>query len=644
MGKLSGKIGLEMEETRDANNYKWWLKAVESDDVSTVNDALCAADDSERNILLNGSFHYNHKLPDALRHHSSLARVNFQLTRPWCIAGVASAHNVMNFMLSQGVDAGQKDLKGYNVVHALIMTAFLDPTLEETMTATYVALQQVLSLDQLKALLEDSNDEGYKPIEYAGHLSVYLLLQEIFKTEGIYLFKEEVNSVYTIDWYKVTDYEKPDSKNRRKYSPIYMLMMVEDGRLTDDITNDVFAIPLVQNWTKFKMKTVFPTLICWFLVRVLFIVSFLMTDIPVSELIKHINDAPISPHKNEAPDITTPFYTENISIDVNSSTVTPTEANTCMASLSGAPFNQTVYTIFIFYLMIHALAVILYDILECFLLMNRAKFFRNPKGWKDCTINYWFYRLTQFFQAAMILTYQTSKIMDYSFGIRFSPLLVNFIYINITMSIIWSLLFFVQLMPWIGHFVLALVSMVMKLFQFMFIFCAFSFPFVGTFQRLMNSGKTIGECPPEFENFGYSFYTVFTVMLNMVDFRKFNPQDRASVFLLHAIYIFMTAILLINFLIALFSTSFLRIDDHKQVVQTAQRLSVIWLIEERMRRFCPCLYRWWFNKVFPKMGDSEYAVPCMVICEKTKSKLGSDACVRPQSAKRKRPLMAFMIK
>ena len=60
-------------------------------------------------------------------------------------------------------------------------------------------------------------------------------------------------------------------------------------------------------------------------------------------------------------------------------------------------------------------------------------------------------------------------------------------------------------------------------------------------------------------------YTVFTIMLNIVNLTSFHIHNQTILYLLHMAYIFMMAILMLNFLIALFSHSVAEIMAHKEV-------------------------------------------------------------------------------
>ena len=84
-------------------------------------------------------------------------------------------------------------------------------------------------------------------------------------------------------------------------------------------------------------------------------------------------------------------------------------------------------------------------------------------------------------------------------------------------------------------------------------------------------------------------------MLNMIDLTEYDVLDDITLYGLHIVYVFMIAILLLNFLIALLSTAAAEVALNRYAIMVVQRLSVLCLIE---RRFSWALY--WLYKPISK--------------------------------------------
>lgn len=629
MGKLT-KVGVRMEPQLDESKYKGWLQALMRDDVCTVEHTLQNADIIGRKELLNGTFLFENDIPICVVKHIK-GYVDYRVNKPWAIAAISHALDSMKSMLSYDVDVYQTDNDGNNVVHVLVMMAYLDTSLEKRMNETYTFLKENLRTEQLKGLLHRENQNGYRPIELAVHLDCLQIFQNIFKTDGVYFSREDLDSVYSIEWFNVDDYEGTKNGSRRHRSPLYALLLIQDAQAEEEVTKCLFDSPFVQTWTKLKMQSCMPYIIMWVALRVCYIGAFIFTDTvePVHEVI----------------DLTYNNTTPNYDANLTSSSSEIIRGEDCIAK-NRVTVPRTIYIIVSFYLMFHSFIVVCFDIFESFDFMCTKKkhVLQTPRGLKRPIVNYGFYRISQFFQSFMLLLNITSRNTSTFTNNQMPRTIENLFYINITLSIVWSFLFFVQLLPWIGHFVIAVQSMMMKLARFLVIFLVFSLPFIGSFQRLLNQEKYVGSCPEEFNSFGNSFYSVFMIMLNMVNLRDFSPADPFCTYALHGFYVFMTSILLINFLVALFSTSFARVDDNKKLIQTVQRLSVAWLVEERATRyFSKRVYDWFMKRSFPTK-NGEIWFPCLKICSQQQDTTVLHT-MRPGSAnKMRKPIMTYMIR
>ncbi len=92
----------------------------------------------------------------------------------------------------------------------------------------------------------------------------------------------------------------------------------------------------------------------------------------------------------------------------------------------------------------------------------------------------------------------------------------------------------------------------------------------------------------------------------MVDLREIVGSEHTALAVLHFIFVFMVSILLLNFLIAVFSDSVNIVNQNHDVVYNIQQLSVILTVERRVqwlfRKWYICMskkcFDWEDNKVF----------------------------------------------
>ena len=86
-------------------------------------------------------------------------------------------------------------------------------------------------------------------------------------------------------------------------------------------------------------------------------------------------------------------------------------------------------------------------------------------------------------------------------------------------------------------------------------------------------------------------YSLFTTMLNMVDFRSIDMRNVKILLFGHVVFTFLISIMMINFFIALLSNTVSLVDSHMKSAIVRQRITVSFLIESRLAWLCSGLYR-----------------------------------------------------
>ena len=76
----------------------------------------------------------------------------------------------------------------------------------------------------------------------------------------------------------------------------------------------------------------------------------------------------------------------------------------------------------------------------------------------------------------------------------------------------------------------------------------------------------------------------------MINLRDIDGPEPVSFYILHVLYVFMVSVLLLNFLIAIFSDSVNNVNQNHDVIYDIQKLSIVLAVEERVQR----LLRKWY--------------------------------------------------
>ena len=566
---------------------KEWLQAILNDDIESVENIINNCSQGDRNRLINGMFRFQEDIQSYLTQGIDLKPYALcPVTRPWCIAAVAGAHKVMDALLRYGVDVRQYDENRNNVVHALVYVAFLNPKLEKQLTFTYKYIRKVLPVGKCRDLLISENSIGFRPLELAAQVGTFSLFTALFNTEGVYLNKQQSHGVYTIQWFDITEYEMHGPENRRNRSPLLSLMLLHPNKLSDPSTDALFRSDVIQSWVSTKIKSNSSFVWVWFIVRMFFLMVFIIYDLSGSWVTAR---SPVRPILNAT--------------GAGNGT---TYRQPCVGELLEIP--TWLHDILGGYLLIQSSISVIYYVVWISNYLSkrfRSNMYQLPTGHKKLLVSRDFYIFCQFLLCTGILFGMTYVTVRKHLDVTLPQTMVSYIYFETWIGLIWSVLFFAQMLPWIGHFVIAVQRMVTDLLKFTLVYSVFLAAFSIAFARMTYPGKDYA-CPKSFESFDRSIYSTIITMLNMVQYQRFNVDDSLGLSTLHVVYVFMVAVMLLNFLIALFSNSVTYVYDNRRVIETVQKLSVIFMLEDTLVWVAPCLRKYVLRKYFSRSDERIY--------------------------------------
>ena len=165
------------------------------------------------------------------------------------------------------------------------------------------------------------------------------------------------------------------------------------------------------------------------------------------------------------------------------------------------------------------------------------------------------------------------------------PYLNQELFICIAIGSVGSVLFLLQFAPEIGKYVTATQRMIMSLIRCNFVIFIFALPCAATFPKFITVNAN-GVCPMEYKSLTASLYTSFLLVVNMVDVRNFEAICQESLWLMHVMYFFFVVVLLLNFLIAIFSDAYTEVAENYEIVSTIQWICMLTTEDFRIPQFC----------------------------------------------------------
>ena len=557
------------EKLLNFERYRHYFIALRDNDVELVSSMLSEADELEKDALLNGRFDFGQ---DSTIPVVATARVS----QPLFIATVFASMETVELLLKEGADLFQVNVSNGNILHSLVAGSSFDSFLEERSVYVYKKLVSLLDESQLNNLLMHESSDGLRPLEQAVNLGTLALYEAMQLTPGVYVTKTIEKGVFKEEWIDITEYETYDPGHRRAKSPPFLMAFLDKNVLSNPKDVAVVQSDFITSWMNKKMKSTWFIIVFWAFLRIIY-ASMFFIYITKGQKVKHI----------EIETATRGSLLENDSI------LACQQQKDCENEYMYFTASPTVGQIMVVYSTIHSILCVGTTILSRRqynldkLDLYRAKLTRK----KNCILDHTFYVLNHMITNILYVVGEILVILD----LEGTHTLVNILVILTCITSVWSVIYFIQVLPSIGYFAIVLQRMVYVLIQFTIVFVLVMLPFPHAFYRLLQGKDGCGN--QEFSpSFHVAYYNTFTVLLNMVDFTQFESSldsgDYLLLLLLHNFYVFLLPILMINFLIALLSASVGEVHERKEVVMAIQKLCVITQTQRHMQQFW-CMRSLW---------------------------------------------------
>ena len=566
--------------------FQFWYDALIANDAPFIHELLQVCSEDESHLLLNGQFVFEEKRNNTawLNARFDIPPCNFQL--PLCLALSSNSGEALKILIQRGADLLQRDTGGHNIIHALILISAVHA--KKDFSNLYADIMETMDVDHKREILFMENEDAYRPLEFAGLLEEFHLQLFILRTRGVYLFSEGNQGAYERLLYDVTDYETHGAKSRRGRSPLFMMLLATKAGLASEQDREALMSIPFQRWRHIKKMSNLVWFRVWLVLRLLFIILTLATISYLAKL--------LASRKNIAFANATEYY--NCS-DLNALDFR-NDSCPSMTYIQYTCDNSSLIITAVALCGVCALIFIsnVYTTMKRFCkrsLPNSTKFQR-----KDYLVSIVFYDAVQFLISISFFVMSASVLLllQSSYHGTVYTLFVVFYIIGNTLQI-WSILFFLQFSPGIGHFAITIQRILGDISSFLFIFVLF----LGSFSRLFEGVLTLnGYCNElRFQQEG-TLYSTFILMLNMIDVSDYR-QVYYSLDLLHVAFVVVVCILLLNFLIAIMSNTVQEVDQYRNIITPLQHLHTYLSIEEHFRWIFGFLYRRYHRHHLVVEGD-----------------------------------------
>ncbi len=255
--------------------------------------------------------------------------------------------------------------------------------------------------------------------------------------------------------------------------------------------------------------------------------------------------------------------------------------------------NDAFTILCIIYLMLSCTLGIAIDIYE--IALNFKSWTRNhtsaychtPKGKKKLLYNYAAHRFKQLFVHVIMLMSVSFRILRFMFQFESSAFFSGLIHFMIVSHMGMILVFFLQIMPKVSFYAVILQRMTSTfMLHFSCIFTVVAFPYIIAIHRLVNFSQP--NCQENFTTGYHTIYSVFLLTFNMVDFTNIEGSDDHLIILyvVHIVFVLLIGVLLINFLIALFTNYVGRVVEFRHIIVPVHMMAILGVVDTRLERHC----------------------------------------------------------
>ncbi len=440
-------------------------------------------------------------------------------SRPLFQAVMFGSFECVEVLRNLGANILQQEKHGWNIVHYLAVVSYFSLDYETKAVKIFKKLIVRLESFEIQALLLMEDKEGMRPLELAVHCGCLILARNILNTDGVYLVKVQRRGLTEKSWYDVSEYESAMGAKLRKKNPVMLLTFLDRKILKHPKALQELRRGVFHEWSQVKFKTNVVFIILWFLQRVLcFVAFYCIVAVDTKKYFERLYSSFFGGQNK--------LYSGS-----NSSGGNTYNSSDCV-EFSGwyVSDDETSFCIItgLYSLLVTTIALSL--LFDCFIFVIQfcvpcASFQTCFGKHKNLAINPTFYRVSQAFFMVTALLYLAQATLE-AFHIRDSSNV--FIHVCLIISCylsVWSILYFVQLLPSIGHFVNIVQRMQIILMNFSIVYLIVFFPFPHVFLVLLRDGT---ECQVDgFEDLFTGFYSVFQIMVNLLNFRQtYGPTGK----------------------------------------------------------------------------------------------------------------------
>ena len=530
-------------------DHKQWMAAIAENDVHFV-----------RQLLIDNSFNQlDFNFPSILAQElDTLTHIRRQCpgtgkaylpNDAWCLAALNNARDVLQVLKDFGFQTTEVNPQGNTFLHCIIAQSSVDgEEYEEIILSTVKLIKFLISPEEYEKVLLTENEDGLRPLELASHLGTFALFHFLFETEGIYKSKIRKYSMYSVEYFDITEYV---TGKRYFKSPIYTMMLLDRSKINDRHLQVAFQSDPMKAWFMAIKYSNIPYVVLLACLRFMHIASYFVSLFLVKSNFIWSTDA--SYYQLPSTNFTTNHW-DNVT------------------NVTNQGMDDIILLAVLSYSILYSSSVLSFDIIYgLFQLCRHHKKKWNKRtvtGTKDLVVCTSICSVTE----GLVLTETLGINLQILFALlgeqNYEAFFQGYTQIIVLCAIVacgWNLLYYVQLIPSLSLYVVVVQRMLHKTVAFLTAFALFFFCYV--------FGLYIIDI--EADDLLDSIYGTFELMLNVGNYA--DASIIAQMFQMS--FVFIIAYLLLNMLIAIHVSTFESVYKERHILFAVQSLSVYLFVD-----------------------------------------------------------------
>ena len=471
----------------------------------------------------------------------------------WCLAALNNARDVLQVLKDFGFQTTEVNPQGNTFLHCIIAQSSLEgEEYEEIALSTVKLIKSLISPEDYEKVLLTENEDGLRPLELASHLGTFALFHFLFDTEGIYKSKIRKYSMFSVEYFDITEYV---TGKRYFKSPIYTMMLLDQCKINHRHLQVVFQSDPMKAWfTAIKYSNI-PYVVVLAFFRFMHIASnFVSLFLVKSNFIWSTN---VLYYQLPSANFTTNFTTNHWDSVTNA---------------TNQDMDDLILLAVLSYSILYSSSVLSFDIIYGLFQLCRQHNMkwnkRTVTGTKDLVVCTSISSVTE----GLVLTETLGINWQILFALlgeqNYEAFFQGYTQMIVLCAIVacgWNLLYYVQLIPTLSLYVVAVQRMLHKTVAFLTAFALFFFCYVFAFYIIDIEADDLLD----------STYGTFELMLNVENY--VDASITAQMFQMS--FVLITVYVLFNMLIAVYVSSFECVYKERHILFAVQSLSVYLFVD-----------------------------------------------------------------